>query len=1286
MTQLSNSGVNQSLLDVAYIADAAASGYGLNLSEAGATEIPVKGVAVGDTVYVRWGNIVNPGQPDDGQENIFSVVVTAEMLGAGGQAMIPVPIAVIEKQGDAKEVAVSTAVLAAGSSQAEPAVSDYTAPVLLAVDIVPPEVLVTAPAATSPLLVTGGAKGMNVGDDLNVLLNNSQDLSYKYALSTDFLTTYQSAYAAAIAAGQGAGSAAAAGQAAMAPLLPPGLAVSNITRDMNSDTYAFNWSLDLTQAISVAQQDQATPQPTFVANDERSVFQVQASSADLVGNADAEDSRNEFIIGTVSDVVSTPEASGLMDEVLNRLTANYGDASVNTRAKIQNLAQAVSNVLSLKDLGSATGVDFSTDMTREVQTIAVTPVAGTYSFNLGGVSYPSITLTGTPTVADIVAAMIAADGANYADRPYTLSDGVSGVVVNYKAFGQQEPSSGSVQTVSIVNAPQKVASDLVTGSLLNKEKQQVVFEGATAGGVFVPSAGEVRLSFGGVNLDTTVTAGQTMTTVLDHLKADSDYAGLPFTLALNAAGDGLVATWKVVGVVNAQVALDRSYSQTTTTGLTGTTTTAGTSPVTTEQLQALDIANVSDEKIGAVARALAEDLGDASEPVLTFDKTTVAAGETATATLTFAVRVGQVPNDVLSMTGGTLSDWTSSDGLTWTATFTADAEIGNLNYQYELVDEVLQPVLRDGTPVRVEDSIQQIALVEALVNRVTDAADKVAAFADTQGASAAPAPTVQDFADLSVSGVRTDNLGAVLDALGKVRSQFDDQADLYPQIQKVSDSYNAVFNTVYASGTQPSAADLLEDLVNIGVSNLASEQVRAQAQTNLLQGALQAVAASKVDITGGATAAQQQAALIDTVAKLEDLLASTERVLARANGETTSGGTVQVSAADLEALGFVDLLADTDGNSRLTSLQKVIADQVSGGGSATVTDYADLKALLENASQAFDGIVGLVAAAQANDAVAISAALGTLMPSSFKAMGVDGVSDVAINGVADAAEMAAIVRDALLNTPDNIDSLEAIQAIVANYTQVLSVASGDVTGANAVITDAQFANLGVELSSDDAQEPIALAQLLSGIIANKASPVGGEATDNVDTIAELQALANAAKKVLDNAELTADPQDSADLVSVADLGLLGFTTVDGNNLDAIQRVLIRNAADRGAVDNYAELNTLIANAVAAHSALTALVSTAQGGGTPDLTGLDQADFAAMGVDGVDSDTVVSVLDALTRTQNTVYTARDIQAIVNSYNAVFDVADQDTGSFSKADLANIGITLSGDLSDNDATLA
>ena len=377
------------------------------------------------------------------------------------------------------------------------------------------------------------------------------------------------------------------------------------------------------------------------------------------------------------------------------------------------------------------------------------------------------------------------------------------------------------------------------------------------------------------------------------------------------------------------------------------------------------------------------------------------------------------------------------------------------------------------------DDLRQVSLVEALVNRVTDAADTVKAFAAEQGDTPAALPSVQDFADMSVEGVADDNLSAVQDALSTVRDRFEGEGDLFTQIETVVDSYNAVFDTVYAETEQPTPVDLIEDLNNIGVSNLSSDATRAEDQTTLLQGALREVAATKTDST-------QQADMINSVAKLESFVTSVEKVLARANGETESvDGTDQpiaVSDEDLTALGFGDLLQDESANSRLSALQKVLLDQSEGEGSDAIVNYADLKAVLNTASDAFDAIVDLTATAQDTThadadarAAAVTAALAEVDADSFQNMGVDGVTDVAIGDMT-GDEMAAAVKDALSNTANDIVSLEAIQEIVDSYSDILATAQDDA----GTIEVADLTNIGVELESGT---EAAVAELASGIIA-----------------------------------------------------------------------------------------------------------------------------------------------------------------------------------------------------------
>ena len=68
-------------------------------------------------------------------------------------------------------------------------------------------------------------------------------------------------------------------ETAIVGVLPRGLSVSNITRDVSSGTWQFDWELDLTDAISVAEEaavaaaaeagETYTPVPTFTADDEK---------------------------------------------------------------------------------------------------------------------------------------------------------------------------------------------------------------------------------------------------------------------------------------------------------------------------------------------------------------------------------------------------------------------------------------------------------------------------------------------------------------------------------------------------------------------------------------------------------------------------------------------------------------------------------------------------------------------------------------------------------------------------------------------------------------------------------------------------------------------------------------------------------------------------------------------------------------------------------------------------------------------------------------------------------
>ncbi|NRP10607.1 Lectin C-type domain protein [Marinobacterium sp. xm-g-48] len=1286
--ELNDSGVNTGLIDVSYIESAAGNSYGINLDEAKETRVPVKGAAEGDTVFVQWGVNTATGEP-----NLIEYVVTADDVAEDGAVTVPVSIDAIALQMDSKEVPIRTAVIKPdavdieGNPVTAPSESDFTAPVLLQVDIIPPETTVEAPTAETPFEVSGAIEGLNAGDDFFILINNSADERFKYKVESTFLGDEDAE-------------------------LPAGLSLENIVYDEIGDTWAFDWSFDLTQAISVAELAAAeadpdyTPVPTFSEESETAVFQVDAATSDLVGNAAEDNSRNEFIIGTASDLVDSDTEVTFMDQVLDRLTERYEDEAVDTRSEIQTIANAVNNLEAIAAFDAAA---LSGSLVAERQSLVLSAdgsvAPGQFALNLGGDAV-DVDLSGVanPSVLDIVDAIRAESG--YADKNYTVALSADGnsVEISYKAFGPQ-PESSAISTLTETLSAAPIDSTIdVAGDIANFAVQSIAVDGAAVENGFAVSPGQIRLSFGGVNLDLTAAEGDLITDLLADAQAAPAYADLPFTLAVNDAGDSLVGTWKQVGTISDTLSLNRDYEQTTETSVDATSSTDGDAGISTAELQSLDIQNVDDSKLRAINKALAENLAQIkSEPSITFADQTLAAGDDTTVTLSFPTRVGQVPDDVLALVGGDLSTegvegapiWSTVDGINWTATFTASIAINNTSLRYEpVLDEdgvqvldangdpklaVIPTVDADGNPTGEYESIglndlRQVSLVEALVNRVTDASDTVKAFASEQGDTPAALPSVQDFADMSVEGVADDNLSAVQDALSTVRDRFEGEGDLFTQIETVVDSYNAVFDTVYAETEQPTPVDLIEDLNNIGVSNLSSDAARAEDQTTLLQGALREVAAAKTDITDGATAAEQQADMINSVAKLESFVTSVENVLARANGETVDvDGTatpVAVSDADLTALGFGDLLQDESANSRLSALQKVLLDQSEGEGSDAIVNYADLKAVLNTASDAFDAIVGLTATAQDTThadadarAAAVTAALAEVDADSFQNMGIDGVTDVNIGSMT-GDEMAAAVKDALSNTPNDIVSLEAIQAVVDSYSDILATAQDDA----GTIEVVDLTNIGVTLEAGTEE---AVAELASGIIATFG-------TADVSSVSDVQAKIDAINSVFANTLRTSDTDtENTTVVSKDELHTLGFDGATDDNLDAIQRVL-SDQSDESDVKSYADLKQLIDNAVNAHADILAAATT------DDLTDIDTTDYTNMGIDGVSGDlsdgddtndgNLAAINDALINTDNSLTTAESVQEVVDSYNTILETATNDSGTIDVADLTNIGVEL------------
>jgi hypothetical protein len=168
---------------------------------------------------------------------------------------------------------------------------------------------------------------------------------------------------------------------------------------------------------------------------------------------------------------------------------------------------------------------------------------------------------------------------------------------------------------------------------------------------------------------------------------------------------------------------------------------------------------------------------------------------------------------------------------------------------------------------------------------------------------------------------------------------------------------------------------------------------------------------------------------------------------------------------------------------------------------------------------------------------------------------------------------------------------------------------------------------------------------LSGSTASATAALLGSLIDgltnaDVDTVAEIQALADAAAAVVAAA--------SGGSVTLAQLQALGIQGVTADNLATVQALLAASADDGTGVDSVSELQAL-----ASQAAALALLSSYTGSNTEPQA----SDYADAGITGVSSANLSAVNSALAGlgSQATDSVAK-LQAVVDAYAAVLAAAD------------------------------
>ena len=267
-----------------------------------------------------------------------------------------------------------------------------------------------------------------------------------------------------------------------------------------------------------------------------------------------------------------------------------------------------------------------------------------------------------------------------------------------------------------------------------------------------------------------------------------------------------------------------------------------------------------------------------------------------------------------------------------------------------------------------------------------------------------------------------------------------------------------------------------------------------------------------------------------------------------------------------------------------------------------------------------------------------TAASSHLAVTDYVAANVTGVTDGNLGAINSALDSTFV-------TGAKADTAPEVQAIVDAYAAIQASADGTPNNSKNGPTAQQYALIGVTgvTGTPAADNGIFL---LNNVV--DAKPFSG-----VDTVPEVQALADAANRVISGAAGGAAPTQS-------DLAVLGITGVSTANLAAVQ------AAIAATNDNGAEVNTLgklqvlvdTVNGTGATNALNQIRDAAQNN-TAVSSGLAASVFTAAGVSGVtaaNQGSIDSALDSAAVTGAQADTAAEVQAIVNAYNAILSSAD------------------------------
>ena len=428
-------------------------------------------------------------------------------------------------------------------------------------------------------------------------------------------------------------------------------------------------------------------------------------------------------------------------------------------------------------------------------------------------------------------------------------------------------------------------------------------------------------------------------------------------------------------------------------------------------------------------------------------------------------------------------------------------------------------------------------------------------------------------------------------------------------VQKIVDAYNAIIasadnNATPNTGTPITAAQFTD----VGVNNLPTSGTALTLLDNV------------VDVS--------QSTAVDSTLELQNMVnAAIDIAAAVGQGLSTT-----VTQADLVALGIQNVLP-----SNIAAIQAAIGT----GTTANVSTKAALQALVDSATSPTNMNAALAAlkTAAANNTASSPVALTALDYAKAGISGVDASNVATINSALD----STVVGSAQLNT-------EALaQGIVDAYKAILTAADGPTGTTSTPLTGDVYTLIGVTgLPASGAPAAGSALSLLDSAIDVKAST-------EVNTEPKVQALADAANHVMTAAGL---PNGTSNPLTGTDLAALGVTGLTANNTQAVINAIVAQTSDAN-VDTLAKLQAVaLAAENSAATALSKIVAAADANNAVSSS-LAASVYSDAGVSGVtDANHLLAANSALDSgiTGSQVNTVANVQALVNAYNAILNLAD------------------------------